>query len=657
MGEKAGYYLIACGTSRYNNLDDNQQLPCVETELTRVVNLFTEHFGYKQVLTELQVNPKKDELTRKFADWLQHDERQNKDTVIFYYSGHGEYYKNDRHYLLLEDTDPNKVPQTSLPTEDLVRPLNNEGVKISQILYIIDTCYSGVGTGDITKFGLEVIQKYQPVSRENKAIAVHSIAVTRAKNTAQPDVFSTALEKVIQDWKTNSYEVNIYPEKIVDKINKIVPTQIASYKNSGSETSATFFPIVSKNLQTWEERKTYAVNNLWDILRSKIDSSLYFVNSFLLERNLCERFLLNEQNLLEQLNEFSTQPILEEICPLIACSEWCWLRFNNQSDKRKYNPTLAQKIKNWQSEIIGYREGVNLNKINNSIVNSFNKFKNKLRNETPRLQLEIQPELDKNNSGNFSGFFIVNMNLWIQSKNWILARFPEQLRLELEGIEQTGSNKSQVLLISLNRERCLSDLIRIVRYSLSDSLDTSINLDIEFFLPFEFLEIPLETILFKYGQFEKALGKEYQIYINSWERYFDKDYVEIAEKINVKKRLLWGKARENPKSLSDNDLNNLERDIETLLERFDACDIYLGTSPSKSILKMVDATLPIAIWSRNVNKPLVECKLNILKWEDFPRQVHQLRQNIKDPEVTLFWDDLYSKPSERLQPLNTEVVE
>ncbi|NEQ18150.1 MAG: hypothetical protein F6K44_32535, partial [Moorea sp. SIO3E2] len=67
------------------------------------------------------------------------------DRVIFYYSGHGEYCQGDRHYLLMEDTVLNQLPQTSLPTEELVRPLNNEGVKIKQILYIIDTCYSGVG--------------------------------------------------------------------------------------------------------------------------------------------------------------------------------------------------------------------------------------------------------------------------------------------------------------------------------------------------------------------------------------------------------------------------------------------------------------------------------------------------------------------------------
>ena len=75
---------------------------------------------------------------------------------------------------------------------------------------------------------------------------------------------------------------------------------------------------------------------------------------------------------------------------------------------------------------------------------------------------------------------------------------------------------------------------------------------------------------------------------------------------------------------------------------------------------MVEAALPIAVWSRNVNKPLVEGDegdIKISEWKDWPRKIQHLRQNRKDLEVTLFWDDLYSKPSERSQLLNTNLVE
>ncbi len=664
MDGKIRYYLIACGTSNYKNLDDNEQLASVETDLKRVVNLFTHNFGYEQVLSELQLNPKAQDLKEQFADWLLDEQRCETDIVIFYYSGHGEYLQGDRHYLLLEDTDPKKIGQTSLPTEDLVRPLKNEGVKIAQILYIIDTCFSQSGAGDITEFASSVIQQYQPIKGAN--IAVHAIAACRAKQTAEENVFSNALEEILKDWRADELKGGyIYPSELVDKINKRInsSTQRVVHNNAGSETSAKFFPFIPPTLQTWEEKSPQFVYELFCILNTKIDNSLYFVNSFLLQRNLCERFLLNDKSLLEKLKEFSNQPVSKEICPLIACSEWCRLRFDNSNDIRKYNPVLAQDIKNWQDEVIEYREGVDLHKIKKSIEGSFNEFKERLRNETPRLQVELEPELDKNNTGNFSGSFIVNMNLWIESKNWILGRFPEQLRLEPKGIEQNGSNKSEILLISLKQDDCLSHLIRIVRHSLSESLGTSISLELEFFLPFEFFQIPLENVYFKYTKnIKRALGKEYPIYINSWERYFDPDSIDSAEKIKAKKRHLWGEIKKEPKNFSDDDLEKLEiePDPETLLEIFDSYDLYLGTSPSESILIMVDAALPIAVWSRNVNKPLVEGDkgdIKISEWKDWPRKIHDLRKQRKDVEITLFWDDLYSKPSERLQPLDTKLVE
>lgn len=198
MNGKTRYYLIACGTSEYKNFDDDKQLASVETDLERVVNLFTHNFGYERVLVGLDINPNMPDITLKFADWLQNEERCETDCVIFYYSGHGEYLQGDRHYLLMGNTDPNKIAQTALPTEDLVRPLKNQRVKISQILYIIDTCYSQSGAGDIANIASSVIQQYQPVEGAN--IAVHAIAACRAKQTAIEGVFSNALEEILKDW-------------------------------------------------------------------------------------------------------------------------------------------------------------------------------------------------------------------------------------------------------------------------------------------------------------------------------------------------------------------------------------------------------------------------------------------------------------------------
>ncbi|NET85542.1 MAG: caspase family protein, partial [Moorea sp. SIO1F2] len=242
MAGKPRYYLIACGTSNYNDQDvDN--LDSVPTDLQRVVDLFIHKFGYEEALTNLRLNPNKNELIKQFSDWLQHEERCESDRVIFYYSGHGEDLKGDRHYLLMEETDYNQLPQTSLPTEDLVRPLNNEGVNIEQILYIIDSCYSGVGISDVSKFTTQVVQKYQSVG--GAGIAVHGIAACRAKDTAKEDVFSRGLEQVLNDLSKNYGNLYIPLDYIVDQINQIISSeQRASYSASGSEKSAKFFPIL-----------------------------------------------------------------------------------------------------------------------------------------------------------------------------------------------------------------------------------------------------------------------------------------------------------------------------------------------------------------------------------------------------------------------------
>ena len=126
QARKPRHYLIACGTSHYMNLDDEQQLDQVPKEIETIVHLFTSRFGYERVLEHLGINPKAEDIKREFADWLLSAEVGAGDCVIFYYSGHGESVPGDKHYLWMKDTVPTKLPQTALTTDELVRPLNND---------------------------------------------------------------------------------------------------------------------------------------------------------------------------------------------------------------------------------------------------------------------------------------------------------------------------------------------------------------------------------------------------------------------------------------------------------------------------------------------------------------------------------------------------
>ncbi|AUB42332.1 putative protein, containings caspase domain [Nostoc flagelliforme CCNUN1] len=635
MNGKTRYYLIACGTSEYKNFDDDKQLASVETDLERVVNLFTHNFGYERVLVGLDINPNMPDITLKFADWLQNEERCETDCVIFYYSGHGEYLQGDRHYLLMGNTDPNKIAQTALPTEDLVRPLKNQRVKISQILYIIDTCYSQSGAGDIANIASSVIQQYQPVEGAN--IAVHAIAACRAKQTAIEGVFSNALEEILKDWmlKEELKEGYINPNELVDKINQKIrsETQRVVHNNVGSETLAKFFHILPKTLQTWEGKHHEFIEELLQILNNNLESSLFFINSFLLSRQLNEKFVVDEQDLKDKLKYLAIKPVSDRICPLIACSEWCRLKFGNRNDET-YNLTLVQKIEKWQDKVIKCREGVDLNKIQEFVNRSFDEFEKLIKKGNLRIQIEVEPEINaKEGTGKETGLFLLNMNLWIESQDLPLGRFAESLLLKPE-IEENDGRKSETLLSRLEKDNLLSNLIRQARYSLPKQVKPAI----EIFLPLDFYQESLENICFKRGRKQEELGKEYPIFVNSFERYFDQDFREIRDEIYENKKALW-----------NNNDNHLDSEI-----------YYIGKKPSKSDLEMIEETKAIAVWSRNDKKLLVEGDegdIKISEWKNWPKKIQNLRTQNQNLEITLFWDDLYPKPSLRSRPLNTKVVE
>jgi hypothetical protein len=149
-----------------------------------------------------------------------------------------------------------------------------------------------------------------------------------------------------------------------------------------------------------------------------------------------------------------------------------------------------------------------------------------------------------------------------------------------------------------------------------------------------FYQESLEKICFKFGNTRKELGKEYRIFINSFERYFDEDFREIRDKVYRAKKALW--CNENIQSSEI---------------------YYIGTKPSQADLEMIEETKAIAVWSRNNQKPLQEVDLNMLEWKNWPNKIYNLRQENQDLEITLFWDDLYPKPSRSSRPLNTKVVD
>jgi len=608
MDEETKYYLIACGTKDYNAFE---QLPSVETDLERVIDLFTRDFGYQRVLTDLDINPKKDEITLKFAQWLQQNCRET-DIVIFYYSGHGEYILGDRHYLLLEDTDIDNIDLTALPTQDLVRPLNNKQVTISQILYIIDTCYSQSGAGDIIKFVSDAIQSYQPVRGNN--IEVYAIAACRAKDTAKEGVLSKALQQALDNIEPSDLVLGGYVElnRLVNKMNRdIVDGQKIKYNLAGIETYAQFLPFSPKTAREWENQRFNLIEKLFDILNINSDNSLFLINSFLLVyEDPKSSSISNIQELRGKLKDLSSKPVNKEICPLILFSEWCRLKlYKHQNLDIAEN---AENIDTWKGEAVRYRDGVQLDTIKKYARELWDKF-NKIIELEGRIQIVISPAIDKhNNTGLQTEYFHVNTMFFVGINN----------KIKLWNIYK----KEQGFMLE-EMQNSFYQVIPEMFYYLPDRA----RLEIEFFLPFALLKHSLEDIKFRCGD-GPSIGYEYPVFINSFDRYFDEDFREIRDKIEEIKRALWE--------------NNSDLDQK---------HYYIGTEPSIADLEEIVESLPIAVWSRNANQPMTDNDLKPSEWRNWPDNIKELRRNKR--KIALFWDDLYPKPAPKPRPLNTRVVE
>jgi hypothetical protein len=608
MDEEIKYYLIACGTKDYNAFE---QLPSVETDLKLVNNLFTSGFGYERVLPSLHLNPTTNDLRIIFPNWLRDRERHGtKNILIFYYSGHGEYCPGDGHYLILKDTDIDYISLTALPTQDLVRPLNNKQVTIFQILYIIDTCYSQSGAGDMIKFVSNAIKQYEAVRGAN--IAIHVMAACRAKDTAIEGVLSRSLQQALDDIEAIefvSHRGYIDLGLLVEKMNQNVDSnQRVNYSALGIETYARFFPTYTKADQKWENQRFNLIEKLFNVLNINSDKSLFLINSFLLVyEDPKSSSISNIQELREKLKDLSSKPVNKEICPLILFSEWCRLKlFKDQ------NLDIADNIDTWKGDAVRYRDGVQLDTIKKYARELWDKF-NKIIELEGRIQILISPAIDKhNNTGLQTEYFHVNTMFFVGTNN----------KIELGSIYE----KEQSFRLE-EMPNSFYQVIPEIFYYLPDQS----RLEIEFFLPFALLKHSLEDIKFRCDD-RPSIGYEYPVFINSFDRYFDEDFREIRDEIEEIKRALW----ENG--------GDLDRE-----------HYYIGTEPSIADLEDIVESLLIAVWSRKAGEPMTDKELNPAEWKNWPDKTKELRRNNR--KIALFWDDLYPKPAPRPRPLNTKVVE
>lgn len=640
------YYLIACGTSESGYPNDYPPLAEVPNDLSRITDILSS-FGYIRVLECLSLNPSASSIKQEFARWLISGECTAEDCIVFYYSGHGEFLEGDRHCLILQETDPDIVGQTSLPVDELIRPLQNPGAALSQILFIIDTCYSGEGAGDIIQYATRVQQRFQSVAGEN--VSIHVITACRSNQTALDGAFSRAFVEALQGNIVQEYSTYISLSGLVEEINEQLDLteHNVQYYCIGVETAAKFLPVFSQSLQDWENERDSLIHELIRIFNQNLDQNLLLINSYILVSKFIDSFVIDEANLRQTLNDLSIRPIAEGVCPLIALTEW-GLQLIAQRG-RLFDRNLGHQLETWQRKAIELRSGVDLFQIKESVRKLFECMRTVLTQEVLRLQMVIEPEQEReNNTGQPTGSLLLSMNLWVESQSTPIGRFAEKQHLPVQGGEDKVSSLQQCLEV----DNLLTDLVRKARYSITNCFGEEVLIQLECFLPFEYFETPLDSLTFRRGRQIGILGNQYPLFINSYERYFDPDFQEIRSDLFHKKRELWTGDGSEAQSCPE-----IDHDSEDL-DQFEPFDLYVGTSPSMSVLEMIELSLPIAVWSRVESQPLVlDHDFQQAEWKEWPKKVNQYRKDNRQAEITLFWDDLYPKPSDHTRQLDLSVVE
>jgi hypothetical protein len=207
----------------------------------------------------------------------------------------------------------------------------------------------------------------------------------------------------------------------------------------------------------------------------------------------------------------------------------------------------------------------------------------------------------------------------------------------------------------LEENRLLSQIVDNIHLTLSSDKSNSLVLELEFILPFECFQMPVDKIICSYTpRYSKVLGVQYPLFINSYGRYFDEDYFRSKEDVHLKKERIWENENHELTVCYDDDARFDKDEVDP--DDFEGDDIFIGSQPSESTLDLIEATFPIAVWSRDNSINLRE-ELDENQWRDWPKQIQALRKRKKNANITLFWDDLYPKPSEKSRPLNTSVVE
>jgi vWA-MoxR associated protein C-terminal domain/Caspase domain/vWA-MoxR associated protein middle region (VMAP-M) 1 len=146
-----GRYLIAIGSPYCQKIGLNTLIN-VENDINRISEIFIEQ-GYERVLTDqIELGDTSTNIKKALSDWFSSPERQVSDCVIVYYAGHGDECGDyGTHYLFTIESSMTKLTTSAIETSSLAKLFFEGSLNTpANILVILDVCYAGAGTRDIS---------------------------------------------------------------------------------------------------------------------------------------------------------------------------------------------------------------------------------------------------------------------------------------------------------------------------------------------------------------------------------------------------------------------------------------------------------------------------------------------------------------------------
>lgn len=163
----ANHYALVIGNSLYENLT---QLMTPARDADAIVRVLTDPvIGDYEV--QLELNQDSAHLRKKIDVFFRKNSKKD-NTVLFYFSGHGEVNDAGELHLTAKDTDPKHLSSTSISAQFLRKIM--EDCSAQRKIIILDSCHSGAFTKGFLKGGMEMARRARTELGSGMAILTSS---------------------------------------------------------------------------------------------------------------------------------------------------------------------------------------------------------------------------------------------------------------------------------------------------------------------------------------------------------------------------------------------------------------------------------------------------------------------------------------------------